>query len=68
MGSSLSRQTKDYKIGKHAALRSKNKDWSAQNQNNISEWSDMSTPQNVVSMNDHYKNPTKRVHLFIFCI
>jgi hypothetical protein len=41
-------QTKDYKIGiccfsaKHAALRSKNKDWLAQNQNNVSEWSDMS--------------------------
>ena len=42
-------QTKDYKIGiccfsaKHAALRRKSKDWSAQNQNNVSEWSDMST-------------------------
>jgi len=42
-------QTKDYKIGiccftaKNAALRSKNKDWLAQNQNNVSEWSDMST-------------------------
>ena len=42
-------QTKDFKIGiycfsaKHAALRSKSKDWLAQNQNNVSEWSDMST-------------------------
>jgi hypothetical protein len=42
-------QTKDYKIGiccfsaKHAALRRKSKDWLAQNQNNVSEWSDMST-------------------------
>jgi hypothetical protein len=42
-------QTKDYKIciccfsAKHAALRRKSKDWSAQNQNNVSEWSDMST-------------------------
>ena len=42
-------QTKDYKIGiccfsiKHAALRSKNKDWLAKNQDNVSEWSDMST-------------------------
>ena len=42
-------QTKDYKIGiccfstKHAALRSKSKDWLARNQNNVSEWSDMST-------------------------
>jgi hypothetical protein len=42
-------QTKDYKIGiccfsaKHAALRSKSKDWLAQNLNNVSEWGDMST-------------------------
>ena len=42
-------QTNDYKIGiccfstKHAALRSKSKDWLARNQNNVSEWSDMST-------------------------
>ena len=42
-------QTKDYTIGiscfsaKHAALRRKSKDWLAWNQNNVSEWSDMST-------------------------
>jgi hypothetical protein len=42
-------QTKDYKIGiccfsaKHAALRRKNKDWLARNQNNVFEWSDIST-------------------------
>jgi len=42
-------QTKDFKIGiccfaaKHAALRRKSKDWLARNQNNESEWSDMST-------------------------
>jgi hypothetical protein len=42
-------QTKDYKIGiccfsaKHAALSSKRKDWLARNQNNVSEWSDIST-------------------------
>jgi hypothetical protein len=42
-------QSKDYTIGfccfsaKHAALRRKNKDWLALNQNNVSEWSDMST-------------------------
>ena len=42
-------QTKDYKIGiccfsaKHAALRRKSKDWLARNQNNVFEWSDMST-------------------------
>jgi hypothetical protein len=42
-------QTKDYKIGiccfsvKHTALRRKSKDWLARNQNNVFEWSDMST-------------------------
>jgi hypothetical protein len=42
-------QTKGYKIGiccfsaKHATLRRKSKDWLARNQNNVSEWSDMST-------------------------
>jgi hypothetical protein len=42
-------QTKDYKIGiccfsaKHAALRRKSKDWLVQNQNNVFEWSDIST-------------------------
>ena len=42
-------QTKDYKIGiycfsaKHAALRRKSKDGLARNQNNVFEWSDMST-------------------------
>jgi hypothetical protein len=46
---SWSGQTKDYKIGiccfsaKHAALRRKSKDWLSRNQNNVSEWSDMST-------------------------
>ena len=42
-------QTIEYKIGmccfsaKHAALRRKRKDWLALNQNNVSEWIDMST-------------------------
>ena len=42
-------QTKDYAIGiccfsaKHAPLRRKSKDWLARKQNNVSEWSDMST-------------------------
>ena len=42
-------QTEDYKSGifgfstKHAALRSKSKDWLARNQNNVSELSDIST-------------------------
>jgi hypothetical protein len=41
-------QTKDYKIGmccfsaKHAVLRRKSKDWLARNQDNVSEWGDMS--------------------------
>ena len=42
-------QTKDYAIGvcyfsaKHVALRRKSKDWLTRNQNNVSEWSDIST-------------------------
>jgi hypothetical protein len=42
-------QTKDYKIGiccfsaNHAALRRKNKDWLARNQNKVSEWREKST-------------------------
>ena len=41
-------QTKDYKIGiccfstKHAALRRKSKDWLVWNEDNVSEWGDMS--------------------------
>ena len=47
-------QTKDYKIGiccfsaKHAELRRKNKDWLARDQDNVSEWGDMSIPRTVV--------------------
>ena len=42
-------QAKDYQIGiccfspKHALLRRKKKYWLPRNQNNVSEWSDMST-------------------------
>jgi hypothetical protein len=45
---SWSGQTKDYNNGircfsaKHATLRRKSKDWLAGNQDNVSEWSDMS--------------------------
>jgi hypothetical protein len=45
----LSGQTKDYEIGiccffaQHADFRSKSKDWLARNQDNVSEWSEMST-------------------------
>ena len=41
-------QTKDYEIGiccfsaNQAVLKRKSKDWLARNQNNVSEWSDMS--------------------------
>ena len=41
-------QTKDYEIGiccfsaKHTTLRGKSKDWLAQNQDNVSEWGNMS--------------------------
>ena len=44
-----SSQSKDYKIDiccfstKHAALRRKSKEWLAWNQDNVSEWGDMST-------------------------
>ena len=43
----MSDQIKDNKIGiccfsaKHAALRRESKDWLTQNQDNVSEWSDM---------------------------
>ena len=53
-------QTKDYKIGiccfstKNVALRSKSKDWLARNQNNMSEWSNM-------SVRWHYENPTQHL-------
>jgi hypothetical protein len=42
-------QTRDFKIGiccfsaKHAALRRKSKDWLSRNQDDVSEWGDMST-------------------------
>ena len=46
---SRSGPTKDYKIGMHCfsakpgSLIRKSKDWLARNQDNVSEWSDMST-------------------------
>jgi hypothetical protein len=49
-------QTKDYQIGiccfsaRHAALRRKSKDWLAQNQDNASEWGNMSFCFFVVSV------------------
>ena len=46
---SRSGQPKDYRIGiccfstKYTSLRRKSKDWLVRNQNNVSEWSNMST-------------------------
>ena len=63
MGSSPgSGQTKDCKIviccllAKYAALTRKNKDWLARNQNNVSEWSDMSTHGLLVQRASTIKN------------
>jgi hypothetical protein len=53
-------QTKDYEIGmcyfsaEHAALRRMSKDWLARNQDNMSEWCDMSI-RGLVSVTYHYK-------------
>ena len=47
-------QTKNYKIGVccfsayHSSLKRKSKDWLARNQDNVSEWGDMSIPRTVV--------------------
>ena len=60
-------QTQDYKIGissfsvNHVALRRKSKDWLAQNQNNVSEWGNMSICGLLFS--ELAKNPAKRVGL-----
>ena len=49
VGSSPDRVEPDYKIGiccfsaKHTALRGKSNDWLAQNQDNMTQWGDMST-------------------------
>ena len=48
---------------KHAVLRRKSKNWLAQNQNKVCKWSDMSYPRSVVSLRQHYINPSKRVGL-----
>jgi predicted LPLAT superfamily acyltransferase len=59
-------QTKDYKIGigyfsaKHEALRRNSKDWFARNQDNVSEWGDMSIHGLLFQL---YIYPTKRVGL-----
>ena len=61
---SRSGQINDYNIGiwcfsaKHVVLRRKNKDWLARNQNNVSTWI-------VVSVSEHYTNPTKGIGLVL---
>ena len=60
-------KTKNYKTGfycfsaKHAALRSKSKDWLDRNTNNVFEWDDMSNSRSCLSC--HCKNQTKSVSL-----
>jgi hypothetical protein len=51
-------QTKDIEIGiccfstKHTALRRKSKDWLTWNQDDVSEWGDMSICKTVVSISE----------------
>jgi hypothetical protein len=62
-------KTKDYKIGiccfsaKQAALRRKSKYWLTQNQDNVSDWSDISIRGLFVQCASTIKNPTKLVGL-----
>ena len=62
-------QTKDYKIciccfsDKHVALRRKTKCWLARNQNNVSEWSDISIRGLLFQWASTTTNPTKPVGL-----
>ena len=66
---SRSVQTKNYKIGiccfsaKSTALRRKSKDWLDRNQDNVSEWGDMSTRGLLFQLASTIANPTKRVGL-----
>jgi hypothetical protein len=54
-------QTKDYEIGiccfsaKHAAYRRKSKDWLARNQDNVSEWGNMSIRKLIFQCFFNYK-------------
>jgi hypothetical protein len=49
--------------GRNAALRRKSKEWLTRNQNNVSEWSDMSTSGLFISVRYQYKIPSQRVGL-----
>ena len=59
-------QMRDYNIGiccfsaKHAAFRRKSKDCFSRNQDNVSEWRHV-YPRVIVSVSQHYKNPTNHV-------
>ena len=62
-------QARDYNISicclfaKHVALRRKSKDWLGRNQNNVSEWSGMSTRGLLCQWAGTMKKPTERVGL-----
>ena len=72
-------QTKEYKIGiccfsaQNAALMRKSKDWLARNQNNVSEWSDISTQRLLlahlakgkVSIYHHLAHVIRRLSLLV---
>jgi hypothetical protein len=66
---SRSGQTRDYEIdmccfsAKHTVLRIKSKDWLARNQDNVSEWGDMSIRGLFFQCVSIIKNPTQRVGL-----
>ena len=47
----------------HRALCSNSKDWLARNENKVSEWKRHVYPRTVVSVSQHYENPTQRVGL-----
>jgi hypothetical protein len=63
----LTGQPKDYKIGiccfsaKHTSLRRKSKYWLAQNQENVSEWGDMS----IYGLLFQSASTIKKIHLTV---
>jgi hypothetical protein len=65
-------QSKDYKIGihcfsaEHTTLRSKSKDWFAQNQDNMSEWSDIYTCRLLLA--HLVKGKVSFCHPFVFVV
>ena len=65
-------QSKDYKIGihcfsaEHTTLRSKSKDWFAQNQDNMTEWSDIYTCRLLLA--HLVKGKVSFCHHFVFVV